>query len=129
MAERSIRHGFKPDHILCSSAKRTRKTLGFFLKAFGYKKDNVLFTDQLYLAESNTIAGLIRNLPENVERTMIVGHNPGLTDFINAYSHIRLDNLPTCGICCIHFEIGKWAELQPNSGDVLYLEYPRLFSA
>lgn len=129
MAERAIRHQFIPDFIMCSSAKRTRKTLNVFLKAFGIKKDKVLYTGELYLAEPRTIVEVIHQIPDHCERAMLIGHNPGLTDFINEFSNIRIDNLPTCGICCVRFFTESWSEIERRSGDVLYLEYPKLFSA
>lgn len=128
MVERARRHGFLPDKILCSSAKRTRKTLSYFLKGLAFKKDEVIFSDALYLASAEEIMEILSSLPNHCHRAMLVGHNPGLTDFVNRYSHIRVDNLPTSAICCIRYDVEDWSELKTGNGDVLYLEYPRLFS-
>lgn len=65
--------GEKLDHVLCSSAARTRQTwnaLGLDAK--------VEFSEAIYNAGSDAILAQIHLLKEDVATAMIIGHGPGL---------------------------------------------------
>lgn len=61
------------DHVLCSSAIRTRQTWN----ALGLDAE-VEYSDALYNAGSDSILESIRLLGEAVRTAMIIGHGPGL---------------------------------------------------
>lgn len=64
-----------PDRVLCSPSQRTRETLAVVQAAIG--DVDVRFEDGMYEAEPGTLAELADRHRE-VERLMLVGHNPGL---------------------------------------------------
>ncbi len=56
---------------------------------------------------------------------MIVGHNPGLTEFADALSCERsIDNMPTCAVYTLEFDIEDWSELEFAQGVNAELDYP-----
>jgi phosphohistidine phosphatase len=69
-------HGFEPEVVLSSSARRTRDTVA----GLGPIVDRaeVVYDDTLYLAEPEAILRRIAKLKPAVARVMVVGHNPGL---------------------------------------------------
>ncbi len=64
-----------PDLALCSPARRTRQTLEAVLAQAGYFEQRL--EDEIYEASPGTLAALADRYRE-VERLLLVGHNPGL---------------------------------------------------
>ncbi|MCU0364408.1 MAG: histidine phosphatase family protein [Ignavibacteriaceae bacterium] len=116
----------KPDLILSSSAKRTKKTAIEIASKLGYTEKKIQFNEDLYEASSNTIIKLIKKIEEKYDRVMIFGHNPGLTMLNNHISNHYIDNIPTCGIVALQFD-KKWSEIDKNSCKFLFFEYPKLY--
>jgi phosphohistidine phosphatase len=67
--------GLAPDRVLCSPARRTRETLEAVLGAIGFVEQRLI--DSIYEATAGALAELVDEHRE-VERLMLVGHNPGL---------------------------------------------------
>ena len=87
----------KPDCIVASPAKRTKKTAEAYAKARWYKKKHIQRENLLYEASLPTLCNIIEHTQETVDCVLIVGHNPWLTALIN-YCGYALDNLPTWGV-------------------------------
>src|SRR5215468_12357382 len=69
-------HGFRPELILSSSARRTRDTVaGLGVVAEGVE---AAFEDGLYLAEPDGILRRIAKLKPALTRVLVIGHNPGM---------------------------------------------------
>lgn len=66
-------HSIHIDHVICSSAVRTRQTWS----ALGIDAEMDL-SDEAYNAGSETLLGLIRRLGEDIGSALVIGHGPGL---------------------------------------------------
>lgn len=64
-----------PDRVLCSPSRRTRETLERVLAVIGTVDQRL--EASIYDASSGTLAALA-DAHRDVERLMIIGHNPGL---------------------------------------------------
>ena len=64
-----------PDRVLCSPTRRTRETLEAVLGAIGFVEQRLI--DGIYEATPGMLAELV-DQHQDVERLMLVGHNPGL---------------------------------------------------
>ncbi len=73
------RERIRPGLVLCSSAVRARRTLEIIAPALGYGV-SVRIEDRLYGAEAEDLLGRLREVPDEVDAVMVVGHNPGLQD-------------------------------------------------
>lgn len=71
LAEQSL----LPDRVLCSPARRTRETLECVFDRIGYTE--MRLEDTIYEATPGTLAALLER-HRDVERVLVVGHNPGL---------------------------------------------------
>lgn len=72
--------GLSVDHVLCSSAVRTRETLaGLQLPA----RTTVEFVDSLYDAGTDSIVELIETLPDGAHCALVVGHAPGVPGVVH----------------------------------------------
>lgn len=125
MAHRALHAGLRPDLILTSPANRTLATATIMAQVLEVPDASVQHEQRLYLAEPSTLMQVIRDAGGHAPHLMVVGHNPGLTDFasqITARGH--LDALPTCGLYTLLCPLDAWAELEWASGVDARLDYP-----
>lgn len=87
----------KPDRMVVSPAKRAIKTAHAYGKIWWYKNKHIIQEPRIYEASLQTLLRIIESTHESVDRLMLVGHNPWLTELIN-YCGYELSNLPTCGV-------------------------------
>ncbi|HEY6627028.1 MAG TPA: histidine phosphatase family protein [Ignavibacteriaceae bacterium] len=116
----------KPDLIISSPAKRTKKTAIEIASKIGYSEKKILYNEELYEASSNTIIKVLNKIDEKYNSVMIFAHNPGLTLLNNHISNNYIENIPTCGIVALQLD-KKWNELGKNTCKFRYFEYPKLY--
>jgi len=116
----------RPDLIISSPAKRTKKTAIEIASKIGYSEKKILYNEELYEASSNTIIKVLNKIDEKYKSVMIFAHNPGLTLLNNHISNNYIENIPTCGIVALQLD-KKWNELGKNTCKFLYFEYPKLY--
>jgi len=106
-----------PQHIYCSSSKRTRETLPPFLEAWGLTLEDVTFLDELYLADEQQLLDFVSSLPDALDRVMLLGHNPGLTDLVNRLGEkgTYIKNLRPCGVAVLEAPASDWSDLAPGT--------------
>lgn len=112
-----------PDAILCSPAVRTITTANIFAKAFN---DMPVHIDaQLYNASEVIWFSVLKNLDEKYGSAMIVGHNPEITNVVNALADENIMNMPTCSIAAVNFEIDSWKGILDVEGKMEFYHYPK----
>lgn len=118
-----------PTLLVSSTAVRALTTAEMLAQGFGYPATEVRRLPQLYLADVPTLLTVARELPDETDVALLVAHNPGMTDCLNALAGAGIDNLPTCGVARIAFDAAHWAELQPAQGRLLSLDVPKALNA
>ena len=124
---------FTPEIILCSPAKRTRETLELIEPSFRHSHEQVLFEDQLYLTNAETLLERLRHVPATAKTVLMIGHNPGLHEFAlmltgrgDAKSISRLeDKFPTATLAVLTFPETAWRDVGPASGRLEAFITPR----
>jgi len=117
-------HQLIPQQILSSTAIRARQTTEEFIEASGYKGDT-LYLDRLYLAEAEEYLQNIKNIHNQFDRIMVVGHNPGLETLLQVLSG-KIESLPTAVVAQINLPIDHWSDLSPEtSGELVEIWHPR----
>ena len=111
------------DLLISSSSKRTRLTSSYFQKEIQFK--NSFFTKKLYHASSHEIIKKLNEIESGVNSVLLIGHNPGLTEFINKTTNINIFNLPTTGVAIINYEIKNWLDLDYKVGNVELIKFPK----
>jgi phosphohistidine phosphatase len=116
----------KVDRVLSSPAVRAITTATIMTRELGVSAQKVQQDERLYLASPKDMLAVIRELGERSRHLMVVGHNPGMTEFADKISSERgIDNMPTCAIYTLQFEIAAWSELEWDSGVDAELDYPK----
>jgi len=117
--------GVQPELIVSSPAKRAIKTARIIAGELNSPKAEILEADEIYEASAGELLGLVRRLPEEKRDVMLVGHNPGLTDFANLFLRPGLENIPTCGMVRLAFDALHWRDISPQRASLLVLDYPK----
>lgn len=113
-----------PDVIISSTAKRARQTAKRVAEASGYDGLPVL-TDRLYHADVEDCIAVLQGLAGDAARVMLVGHNPGLSELVEALCEAG-EHLPTAALAHIALSIAAWSELDEHTpGRLLSLWRPR----
>ena len=93
-----------PDHIIASPARRAMMTAQSVAQALDLPKLSIHRAGRIYDAPSvDRLLAVLAELPEEAERVLLIGHNPGLTQLlvylIGDTSQIDSDlPLPTAGL-------------------------------
>lgn len=116
-----------PDKIISSSAVRAYTTARTIAMELNYPVEKIETTDVIYEASASEILNVIQSIDNNVETLIVFGHNPGFTSLSNYLSDKQVDNIPTCGISCIEFEVDTWEEVNINKGKLTAFEFPKKY--
>ena len=125
MGRRLLERGARPSLILTSTAKRARKTARLVAKQLGYPVEFIQGEAELYLASPDTIVDVVAQQDDGFNDLMLFGHNPGITDLSNRLTGAGIDNVPTCGIVAIDATVDTWAELNPDTCELAFFDYPK----
>ena len=125
MASRLLSKKVAIDVFITSPAKRARKTACVFAKAYDRSKESVLFRDELYAATEDVFYDVIEGADNTFNNIAIFSHNPGITDFANQLTDVRIDNIPTCGVFAITAECEDWKAFRTSSRHFLFFDYPK----
>ncbi len=124
MGQLVAEEGLTPDLILSSSAVRARRTAVAVADNCGYD-DEVEVTRDFYHGDVETFLQVLRRLPERYESVMVVGHNPGLEELLEALTG-DYERLPTAALAQVRLPAGSWAELDEEvEGELVDLWLPR----
>ena len=126
MAERIKDAGIRPSLILSSPAVRAWTTAKAIAHEIGYPGEFLQQEDRLYHASVRSLMKLIAEQDSGFNNIMIVGHNPGLTDFANYLSPNLTDNIPTCGYVSFTIDLEDWNLDQDIETESIIYEYPKL---
>jgi len=118
---------FSPDLVLSSPAKRALSTARKICKVIGFNKEDIKTDRRLYHADDEMMLSVLRENKGKYNKIMMVGHNPGLTEFVNSIvnEEIDIDNVPTCGVVGFSFDTDEWSKINWGTGKFLFFEYPK----
>jgi phosphohistidine phosphatase len=125
MAKRLIEGKIKPDLFVSSPAKRAKKTAELFIQEFGHNEDEILFISELYHAPTALFYEIISKFDDQYHTVAIFSHNPGITEFVNTLTSVRLDNMPTCGVFAVNSMADTWKDFQGSKREFWFFDYPK----
>lgn len=125
MGERLSARDIMPDMILSSPAERALHTATMLAPYVKMPSDRIVVQDELYLADTDVLLSITQLCDDNVDCLLLVGHNPGLTQFANMMTDVSVDNIPTCGMYHMKFDIKAWHEAELKTGEYVAFDFPR----
>ena len=129
IAERISEAGIRPSLILSSPAVRAWTTAQAIAHEIGYPQEFLQQEERLYHASVRELLKLIAEQDVGFSNLMIVGHNPGLTDFANYLMHELTDNIPTCGFVSFEIDCEDWNLESEAEIKLMVYDYPKRVTA
>ncbi|NVO10458.1 MAG: histidine phosphatase family protein [Bacteroidales bacterium] len=125
MANRLIKHLKEVDLIVTSHANRAMHTSTIFAGVIGYPFEKIKITSRIYEVSEIQLSTLVKELPEDLTRILIVGHNPTFTYYVNRYLLKSIDNIPTAGIVGMSFNTASWKDISRENLQSSFFEFPK----
>jgi phosphohistidine phosphatase len=125
MAKRLLEREVSIDAFISSSAKRARKTAALFIKEFNGDKDDIILVPELYLAGPDAFYDAIAKAPASAKTIALFSHNPGITEFANELTDVRIDDMPTCAIFAVKADIKEWSAFKEAEKQYWFFDYPK----
>ncbi len=125
MGKRLQDRSLSPDLIICSAAKRTHKTAKLIAEKLHYEVHNIISETELYEASIADVVQIIRNLSDEYKTVVLVGHNPTITGLVGYLSTTQIEHMPTSAQVGIEFPFKTWKQVLPQSGELLWFDYPK----
>lgn len=120
-------NGLNPDIIIASSATRARETVGVVVEVLGFES-RIVFSDELYMGEPSDIVDALKNLNDDYNSVLIVGHNPGLEAYLQIVDG-EIEALPTAGLGQLVLVLDRWEDLSFDTmGDLVGFWTPKSLS-
>lgn len=105
MAERFMDLGLRIDALISSPAVRAFSTA----EAFAQKLFLPIQAEQrIYEAGVSELLAVVRGLDDPLSTVMLVGHNPGLSEFLRYLTDENFSDLPTTSIVVVDIPVKAW---------------------
>ena len=124
MGERLAKRAVKPDLILSSPATRALKTAEIIAKRLDYRRKDIVVNERLYAVEADDLLDVIHKLGAKLERVMLFGHNPELTELAHRLSS-KITHMPTCAVAEFTFDAKSWSDIGKVRPAKVALDYPK----
>ncbi|MDN4502000.1 histidine phosphatase family protein [Alteromonadaceae bacterium BrNp21-10] len=118
--------GLSFEHIYCSSAVRAQSTIELINEHWPQQNLHWKVDEALYTFSSRDLLHWCRQLPESITEILIIGHNPGFTDFCNQLSNASIDNILTCGYVQMHCDVQTWSKLATHCATLQQYISPKM---
>jgi phosphohistidine phosphatase len=126
MAQHILDAGCCFDYVFCSPAVRAQATIALLNSSLEDVDIEWHTKKKLYTFDSGVLFAWCRSLDESISEPLIIGHNPAVTDFCNALSNSRVENVPTCGyVQLVVKEACRWQELAAGAAELAVLLRPK----
>lgn len=116
---------FLPDTFLIQSsiAKRAYETAIIIAIGIDYPVENILLNDAQYTFEGDKLEAVVRALSDSDENVILFGHNEAITNFVNKFGDVFIDNVSTCGFVSLEFDTNHWQDI--SKGRTVKTIFPR----
>ena len=98
----------RPSLIISSPAVRAWTTAKAVAREISYPIEFLQREKDLYLASLSTLIDVVGEQDNGFNSLMVVGHNPGLTEFANYLVPGLTGNLPTAGVVSVAIDADSW---------------------
>ena len=109
--------------MFSSTAKRASETAIIFAQNFSYPLENIVFKEELYTFDENKLERIVKSFNNNYDNVILFGHNEAITNFVNKFGDIFIENVPTSGFVSLKFDSDNWQLI--NKGTTSKILFPK----
>ncbi|MCH7678028.1 histidine phosphatase family protein [candidate division KSB1 bacterium] len=125
MGKRLAKDKVLPDLMISSPAKRAWKTAKIIAREVGFENKTIDKNSALYEAGVSELIQVIQKIDNKYNDVIIFGHNPGFNSLSHYLTNYEVDNIPTCGVFVIEFNVNSWKEVSQRKGKFISFDYPK----
>ena len=125
MGKRIAEHGIRPSLIISSPATRAWSTAKVVAAKISYPVEFLQREDDIYLASLDRLLEVVASQDAGFNNLMVVGHNPGMTDFANFLVPGLTANLPTAGLVSVEIDADDWSLYTQPQARLLVHDWPK----
>lgn len=97
--------------IWSSEAKRAMETAIIFTQNFSCSIESIVFKKELYTFEMSKLETSIKSCSNQFDNLIVFGHNEAITNFVNKYGNVPIENVATSGFVSITFDVKRWDDI------------------
>jgi phosphohistidine phosphatase len=97
--------------IWSSTAKRAHDTAVIFAQNILYPIENIEFKDDLYTFDEKQLEIIVKSCTNTFDSVILFGHNAAITNFVNKFGDVFIDNVPTSGFVSLEFDTDYWDKI------------------
>ena len=91
---------------------KTIETAYVFSEYLSISFENIYFKEDLYTFDDVNLLKIIKKKCKNEHDNLILfGHNEAITNFVNKFGDLYIDNVPTSGVVVLQFETDNWEKI------------------
>ena len=109
--------------IWSSTASRASETALIFAQNISYPIENIIFKSDLYTFDGHELEKVIKSCSDLYDNVILFGHNEAITNFVNKFGDVFIENVPTSGFVSIKFDTENWESL--SKGQTQKTIFPR----
>ena len=109
--------------IWSSTASRAAETALIFAQNFSYPLENIVFKKELYTFDAGELETIVKSFSNEYENIIVFGHNEAITNFVNKFGSVAIENVPTSGFVSIKFDTNHWKSIE--KGDTQKIVFPK----
>ena len=94
--------------IWSSTAERAVETALIFAQNINFPLESIVYKDELYTFDERKLEKVIKLYSNGYDNIIIFGHNEAITNFVNKFGDVYIDNVPTAGFVHLEFESESW---------------------
>lgn len=114
--------------IITSTAQRAKETAAFFKSTFDIPEGRYHEESNLYHGDLEDYLDGVRVWADDQYDTVaLFAHNPGMTYLANNFTNRHIDNVPTCGISKVVFDVDGFSKISKHNGRLEAFYYPKMF--
>ncbi|WP_445717330.1 SixA phosphatase family protein [Flavobacterium sp.] len=111
--------------VWCSKAKRTTETAYIFSQYLSIPIETIYFSEDLYTFDEKKLHEIIKKCKNDHDNLILFGHNEAITNFVNKFGDLNIENVPTSGLVAMQFNTEDWQNL--GKGKTIATLFPSHF--
>ncbi|CAM2942998.1 phosphohistidine phosphatase [Flavobacterium succinicans] len=106
-----------------SVAERASQTALIFAQNLSYPIESIIFKEDLYTFDEHQLTSVIKSCENHFDNVILFGHNGAITNFVNRFGDVFIENVPTSGFVSMQFDVNDWSSIE--KGKTLKIIVPK----